>query len=124
MTEYRLNKVGNDGRLVGSRIFTADDNEEAVVWAKQQLADHSVELWSGPRLVRRLDPPEQRDAHAVTHSVEAGRMVPKNKPRPRRGSVARVCDKDRGDALAEMLKAKTSRSRKPLSMISSFPLGN
>ena len=59
--------------------FTADSDDDAVVWAKQQIEDHSVELWSAPRLVRRLDPAEKRAAEAVTHTIEAGRMVPKNK---------------------------------------------
>jgi len=79
MTEYRLYTVENDGHFIGSRTFTADSDDDAVVWAKQQIEDHSVELWSGPRLVRRLDPAEKRDAEAVTHTIEAGRMLPKNK---------------------------------------------
>jgi len=70
MTEYRLYTVESDGHFIGSRTFTAD---------KQQIEDHSLELWSGPRLVRRLDPAEKRAARAVTHTIEAGRMVPKNK---------------------------------------------
>ena len=70
---------GNDGHFIGSRTFTADRDDDAVVWAKQQIEDHSVELWSGARLVRRLDPAEKRAAEAVTHIIEAGRMVPKNK---------------------------------------------
>ena len=79
MTEYRLYTVGNDGHFIGSRTLTADSDDDAVVWAKPQIEDHSVELWSGPRLVRRLDPAEKRAAEAVTHTIEAGRMVPKNK---------------------------------------------
>ena len=79
MTEYRLYTVESDGRFIGSRTFTADSDDDAVVWAKQQIEDHSVELWSGPRLVRRLDLAEKRAAKAVTHTIEAGRMVPKNK---------------------------------------------
>jgi hypothetical protein len=79
MTEYRLYTVENDGHFIGSRTFTADSDDDAVVWAKQQIEDHSVELWSGPRLLRRLDPAEKRAAKAVTHTIEAGRMVPKNK---------------------------------------------
>ena len=79
MTEYRLYTVESDGHFIGSRTFTADSDDDAVVWAKQQIEDHSVELWSGPRLVRRLDPAEKRDAAAVTHTIETGRMLPKNK---------------------------------------------
>jgi hypothetical protein len=75
MTEYRLYTVESDGHFIGSRTFTADSDDDAVVW----IEDHSVELWSGPRLVRRLDPAEKRDAEAVTHTIEAGRMLPKNK---------------------------------------------
>ena len=78
MTGYRLYTVENDGRFIGSRTCTADSDDDAVVWAKQQIEDHSVELWSGPRLVRLLDPAEKRAAEAVTHTIEAGRMVPKN----------------------------------------------
>jgi hypothetical protein len=80
MTEYRLYMVENDGRFIGSRTFTADSDDDAVVWAEQQIEDHSVELWSGPRLVRRVDPAKKRAAEAVTHTIEAGRVVPKNKP--------------------------------------------
>ena len=47
MTEYRLYTVESDGRFIGSRTFTADSDDDAVVWAKQQIEDHSVELWSG-----------------------------------------------------------------------------
>jgi hypothetical protein len=65
MTEYRLYTVESDGRFIGSRTFTADSDDDAAVWAKQQIEDHSVELWSGPRLVRRLDPAEKRAAEAV-----------------------------------------------------------
>ena len=77
MTEYRLYPVESDGHFIGSRTFTADSDDDAVVWAKQQIEDHSVEVWSGPRLV--LDPAEKRAAEAVTHIIEAGRMEPKNK---------------------------------------------
>ena len=77
MTEYRLYTVESDGHFIGSRTFTADSDDDTVVSAK--IEDHSVELWSGPRLVRRLDPAEKRAAEAVTHTIEAGRMVPKNK---------------------------------------------
>jgi hypothetical protein len=79
MTEYRLYTVENDGRFIGPRTFTADSDDDAVVCAEQQIEDRSVELWSGPRLVRRFDPAKKRAAEAVTHTIEAGRMVPKNK---------------------------------------------
>ena len=46
MTEYRFYTVENDGHFIGSRTFTADSDDDAVVWAKQQIEDHSVELWA------------------------------------------------------------------------------
>jgi hypothetical protein len=49
MTEYRIYTVENDGHFIVSRTFP-DSGDDAVVWAKQQIDDHSVQLWSGPRL--------------------------------------------------------------------------
>ena len=44
MTEYRLYTVESDGHFIGSRTFTADSDDDAVVSAKQQIEDHLVEL--------------------------------------------------------------------------------
>jgi hypothetical protein len=80
MREYRICTVGQDGRSISSRTFTAGNDDDAIVWAQQQIKDQSVELWSGPRLVQRFEPPEKnRTAEAVSHRIEQGRMVPKRK---------------------------------------------
>ena len=56
MGEYRIFTVDRDARLVSYRKFSCKDDGEAIVWAKH-LLDHSpVELWSGDRLVIRLEP--------------------------------------------------------------------
>lgn len=77
MTNYHLYAIANDGHLIGSRAFTADSDDDAVVWARQQIEDHPVELWSGPTLVKRLEPAE-KSGEAVSHTIEAGRMVSKD----------------------------------------------
>ena len=46
MTEYRLYTIESEGRFTGSEMFTANSDDDAVVWAKQQIEDHSVELWA------------------------------------------------------------------------------
>jgi hypothetical protein len=107
MTEYRLYTVENDGHFTGSRTFTAASDDDAVVWAKQQIEDHSVELWSDTRLVTRLDPPEKRAA--VTHTIEAGRMVPKNKNIGQLFNSA--ASRDRGAHWLSSVMGSQSRSR-------------
>jgi hypothetical protein len=37
MTEYRLYTVENDGHFIGSRTFTADSDDDAVVWPSNRL---------------------------------------------------------------------------------------
>jgi hypothetical protein len=48
-----------------------------MVWAKQLVDDHDVELWSGERFVKRLAVPASRGGGIVTHEVRKGRMIPK-----------------------------------------------
>jgi hypothetical protein len=57
MIEYRAYIVGHDGHVVSSQSFTCDTDADAIVWAKQLVDRHDVELWSGKRFVRRLDAP-------------------------------------------------------------------
>lgn len=46
--------------------------------ANHLLDQHTVELWSGTRLVARLQTTEKTNGEAVTHEIKEGRMVPKN----------------------------------------------
>jgi hypothetical protein len=55
VNEYRAYIVGNDGHFESFRAFVCNDDSDAVVWAKQLVDGHDVELWSGERFVVRLD---------------------------------------------------------------------
>ena len=55
MNEYRAYVMGHDGHITASRAFRCIGDSEAVVWAKQWVDGHDIELWSGERFVIRLD---------------------------------------------------------------------
>jgi len=55
VNEYRVYILGDDGHITASRAFTCAGDSDAVVWAKQLIDGHDVELWSGDRFVIRLD---------------------------------------------------------------------
>ncbi len=59
MAEYRVYTVGNDGHFVNSRGFVGDNDEDALVWAKQWVDGAAVEVWNGERFVARLEPGDQ-----------------------------------------------------------------
>ena len=56
MAEYRAYTVGSDGRFIGFEPLVCADNSEAIQKAKRLINGHDVELWSGSRLVVRLEP--------------------------------------------------------------------
>jgi hypothetical protein len=58
-------------------VRLCDRDENAIVWAEQLLEDQPIELWTGPRMVKRLSPRDKREA--ISHEVHEGRMVPKGK---------------------------------------------
>jgi hypothetical protein len=60
MAEYRVYTVGTDGHFVNFRGFVRDNDDEALVWAKQWMDGAAVEVWSGERFVTRLEP-DKRD---------------------------------------------------------------
>jgi hypothetical protein len=55
MIEYRAYTVNDDGHFTASRAFMCDNDADAIVWAKHLVDGHDMELWSGERLVTRLD---------------------------------------------------------------------
>lgn len=59
MNEYRAYTVGNDGHFTASRTFVCAGDSDAIVWAKQLVDGHDIELWSGDRFVIRLDHREE-----------------------------------------------------------------
>jgi hypothetical protein len=74
MPEYRAFEVGLDGHFTGSRGFVCENDDDAIVWAKQFSGSLPIELWSGERLVRRLAPPHRT---ATSYGIQQGRLVPK-----------------------------------------------
>ena len=55
MAEYRLYKLGSDGHFAGFEPLVCADDATAIEKAKALVGEHGVELWSGPRMVIRLD---------------------------------------------------------------------
>jgi hypothetical protein len=56
MNHYRVVTVDYDGKLSRHRGFVCDNDNDAIVWAKQLVDEAPVELWSGARFVTRLEP--------------------------------------------------------------------
>jgi hypothetical protein len=56
VAEYRAYTVGHDGRFAGFEAFVCADDHEAIGKAERLLDGQDIELWSGPRLVKRLSP--------------------------------------------------------------------
>jgi hypothetical protein len=55
MAEYRAYTVGSDGRFIGFEPLVCGDDAEAIEKAKRIVDGHDMELWSGSRLVVRLE---------------------------------------------------------------------
>jgi hypothetical protein len=55
MAECRAYTVGIDGHIVGFEALVCADDVEAINDAKRLVDGHDIELWSGVRLVIRLN---------------------------------------------------------------------
>jgi hypothetical protein len=55
VAEYRAYTVGLDGHFNGFEPLICADDAEAIEKAKRLVDDLDVELWSGDRLVKRLE---------------------------------------------------------------------
>jgi hypothetical protein len=55
MLEYRAYIVGHDGHFIGYEALVSPDDANAIEEAKRLVGGHDVELWSGPRLVAKLE---------------------------------------------------------------------
>lgn len=55
MAEYRAYAIGTDGHIVKSIPLMCDDDNQAVKEAREALEKQAIEIWSGERLVARLD---------------------------------------------------------------------
>jgi hypothetical protein len=76
MAEYRAYIVGDDEHFIGCEPLVCADDREAIETAKRLVDKHPIELWSGNRLVKRLNPQKPR-GDATSHEIKDGRMVPK-----------------------------------------------
>ena len=47
MTEYRVDLMGSEGHIESSRTFVCDNDENAIVWAKQMVGQQPAELGAG-----------------------------------------------------------------------------
>lgn len=56
MANYRIITIDQAGKSGRHRAFVSDNDDDAIVWAKQSLDETPVELWSGARFVTRLEP--------------------------------------------------------------------
>jgi hypothetical protein len=55
VAEYRAYQIGPDGHIVGFEPIVCTDDDEATQRAQRLVDDHSIELWTGERLVTRLE---------------------------------------------------------------------
>ena len=55
VANYRAYKVGLDGHFVGFEPLVCADDTDATEMAQQMVDGHDIEVWSGPRLVVRLE---------------------------------------------------------------------
>jgi hypothetical protein len=55
MAEYRAYAVGLDGHFISFEPLVCHDDTEAIAKAQRMVDGHDVELWSGDRLVIRLE---------------------------------------------------------------------
>jgi hypothetical protein len=55
MADYRAYSVGLDGHFVGYEPLVCADDSEATDKARRLVDGHDIELWSGTRLVARLE---------------------------------------------------------------------
>jgi hypothetical protein len=66
MKHYRIVTIDYDGKLSQHRGFVCDNDDDAIVWAKQLVDEAPVKLWSGAllSLVSNRDPVQRPDRRA------------------------------------------------------------
>ena len=55
MVEYRAYVIDQDGHFVSFEPMVCTDDAEAIEKAKRLVLGYAIELWSGDRLVTRLE---------------------------------------------------------------------
>jgi hypothetical protein len=61
MQEYRAYTMDPEGHFIGYEPMVCANDSEAIERAKRLVGRHALELWSGPRLVIRLERKEEND---------------------------------------------------------------
>jgi hypothetical protein len=61
MQEYRAYTMDPEGHFIGYEPMVCANDSEAFERAKGLVGRHAIELWSGPRLVIRLERKEEND---------------------------------------------------------------
>jgi hypothetical protein len=56
MADYRAYTLDHEMHFIGFEPMICADDSEAIERAKKLVAGYGIELWSGPRLVIRLEP--------------------------------------------------------------------
>ena len=56
MSEYRLYFLNKTDQIVRRKEFDLPNDEEALAKAKQYIGGRAMELWTGTRLIARIDP--------------------------------------------------------------------
>jgi hypothetical protein len=70
MTEYRAYILDSGGGIIGFEPMICADDAHAVERAKRLVVAHGIELWSGPRLVIRLESATQDTMSGTEHNRE------------------------------------------------------
>ena len=55
VAEYRVYTVDGDGHFIGFEPLVCANDAEAIEQAKRLILNNAIELWSGERLVIRLE---------------------------------------------------------------------
>jgi hypothetical protein len=55
MANYRIVTIEKAGNLGRHRGFVCNNDEDAIVWAKQLKSEKPTEVWSGARFIARIE---------------------------------------------------------------------
>ena len=55
--EYRIYAIGSDGHIVDATPLICDNDDQAKEMAGRLFENKTIEVWSGERLVARIDRP-------------------------------------------------------------------
>jgi hypothetical protein len=55
MADYRVYLLGRDGQIVSQTLLICNDDAEAIKQTNHFVGKHAIELWSGDRLMKRIE---------------------------------------------------------------------